>query len=66
MVPPAQRQRGKIGDLENSLLYLGAASIAAGANSPWPIDADSRAVTVIVIIIAIIVRRDRSSKGVAR
>jgi len=59
MVRPAQQRCAEIGGFENKLLYVGAGSIAAGANSPWPMDADSRAVTIIAVIIAIIVRLAR-------
>lgn len=56
MIPPAQHSRRRIDDVEGRLLCLATAGIAAGANSPWPIDADGRAAAVMAIVIVIIVR----------
>jgi hypothetical protein len=61
MVSPAQRIRHKIGSIDARLFYLVSGAIAAGANSLSPIDADSRAVTIIAVIIVIVVRQFRTS-----
>lgn len=57
MVLPADRRRcGKIVTVENKLLCVATATFGAGTSSPWPIDAETRAVVVIAITIAIIIR----------
>ncbi|WP_041540338.1 hypothetical protein [Catenulispora acidiphila] len=56
VLPADQRKCRNVVAAENKLLGVATATICAGTGSPWPIDAETRAVVVIAIIIAIIVR----------
>ena len=64
MLSPARREHHKIGITDAGPFYLASGAIAAGANSLSPIDADSRAVTIIAVIIMIVVHQFRP--GAAR
>ena len=61
--PPVHHRSHPNGGGDADLLSFAAFVVAAGAKSAWPIDADGRAIAIIVIVIAVIVRRARPARS---